>query len=64
MKKEIICVKPKSSEAKNRFVNQMDSLHSCYVDERKDGKIFLASISGRYRFSMFGGADDHWEIVK
>ena len=64
MKAEFLCVKPKSSKAKNRFANLMDQLHSCRVEQRKDGKIFLASISGRYHFWMSESSDDHWDIIK
>ena len=64
MKAEFLCVKPKSSKAKNRFANLMDQLHSCRVEQRKDGRIFLASISGRYHFWVNESADDHWDIIK
>ena len=64
MKIDLICVKPKSSKAKNRFANMMNSLHTCRVENRKDGKMFLASISGKYWFWMSEGFDDHWEVVK
>ena len=63
-KTEFICVKPKSSKAKNRFANQMDKLHSCRVENRQDGKVFLASISGKYFFWMNESVDDHWEVIK
>ena len=63
MKTEFICVKPKSSKAKNRFANQMRGLHSCRVEQRKDGKVFLASVSGHYFFWLNEGGDDHWEIL-
>ena len=63
MKTEFLCVKPKSSKAKNRFSNLMDQLHSCRVEQRKDGKVFLASISGRYFFWINESADDHWEVI-
>ena len=64
IKTEFLYVKPKTSQAKNRFVNQMNKLHSCRVEKRQDGKVFLASISGKYFFWMNESADDHWEIVK
>jgi len=64
MKTEFICVQPKSSKAKNRFANLMNSLHSCRVEQRKDGKIFLASITERYFFWIPETGDEHWEIVK
>ena len=63
MKAEFLCVKPKSSKAKNRFANMMDQLHSCRVEQRKDGQVFLASISGRYHFGMNESVDDHWEVI-
>jgi hypothetical protein len=63
-KTEFICVKPKSSKAKNRFANMMDSFHSCRVEKRENGKVFLASISGKYFFWMNESVDDHWEVIK
>ena len=65
MKTEFLCVKPKTSKAKNRFANMMDNLHSCKVEQRKDGQVFLASISGRYFFWMDEiNEDTHWEIIR
>ena len=64
-KTEFLCVKPKTSKAKNRFANQMDNLHSCKVEQRENGKVFLASISGRYFFWMNEiNEDTHWEIIQ
>tara|TARA_R100001510_G_C7627960_1_gene187449 strand:- start:1051 stop:1248 length:198 start_codon:yes stop_codon:yes gene_type:complete len=64
MKTEFLCVKPKTSKAKNRFANMMDNLHSCRIEDRKDGQIFLASISGRYFFWINENNEDtHWEII-
>jgi hypothetical protein len=64
MKTEFVCVKPKSNKAKNRFANQMNGLHSCRVEQKKDGKLFLASITGQYFFWIPESGDEHWEIVK
>ena len=63
IKTEFICLKPLSKEAEDRFVNKMDKLHSCRVEKREYGKVYLSSISGRYMFSMFEGSDDHWEVI-
>lgn len=63
MKTEFICVKPKSSKAKNRFANLMNNLHSCRVEQRKDGQVFLSSISGKYSFWMSESSDDNWEAI-
>ena len=64
MKTEFLCVKPKSSKAKNRFANQMDLLHSCRVEKRDGNRVFLASITGKYFFWINESADDHWEVIK
>ena len=62
-KTEFICVQPKSKKAKNRFANMMNNLHSCRVEKREHGRMFLASISGKYFFWMNETADDHWEVI-
>lgn len=64
MKKEFVYVQPKSTQAKHRFDSMMDHLHSCIVEGRDQDKLMLASISGRYRFCMMQGNDDHWELIK
>ena len=64
MKSEFLYVRPRSTEATQRFVNKMDRLHSCKVDNRQDGRVFLCSISGRYLFSMMESDDKDWEIIK
>ena len=64
MKKEFICVKPKSTVAKDRFLSDMRQLHSCRVNSRRDGLTFVESISGNYSFSLNEYSDDHWEVIK
>jgi hypothetical protein len=64
MKTDFVCVQPKSSKAKNRFANLMDSLHSCRVEGREGGKIFLASITGKYFFWIPENGDENWEVIK
>ena len=64
MNSEFLYVRPRSTEATQRFVNKMDRLHSCKVDNRQDGRVFLSSISGRYLFSMMESDDKDWEIIK
>ena len=63
-KTEFLCVRPKTSKAKNRFANEMDLLHSCRVEKRDGNRVFLASISGKYFFRMNESSDDHWEVIK
>jgi len=64
MKKEFICVKPKSRQAKDRFLSDMRELHSCVVNNRKDGLTFVESISGKYSFCLNEQSDDHWEVIR
>ena len=64
MKKEFICVKPKSASAKHDFVDLMHELHSCVVTKREHGKVSLSSISNHYDFDIYEGGDDNWEIIK
>ena len=62
-KTEFVCVKPLTEEAIDRFENKMDRFHSCKVKDRRDGKLYLSSISGRYLFCMAESGDDNWEVI-
>jgi hypothetical protein len=65
MKTKFVTVQPKTNQAKDRFANMMDSLHSCRVQkEDNDGRMFLESISGRYFFWMKKSNDPHWVLIK
>jgi len=64
IKSEFICVKPKSRQANDRFLNDMRQLHSCRVNNRTDGLTFVESISGKYSFCLNENSDDHWEVIK
>lgn len=64
VKKQFINVEPKSSKAKNRFVNQMDSLHAMEVEQETDTQFFVVSINRRYCFWLNKENDSNWEIVK
>jgi len=63
-KKRFINVKPKSSKAKNRFVNQMDSLHAMEVEQENATQFFVVSINRRYCFWLNKENDPHWSIIK
>ena len=64
MKTEFVYVSPKSSDAKDIFVYDMDRLHSCRVKERKDGMMKLESISGRFIFWMNENDEDkNWKTL-
>jgi protease II len=65
MKPQFIYVSPKTSNAKEVFVYDMDRLHSCRVKKRKDGMMKLSSISGRYEFWMNENDEDkNWRMIK
>jgi hypothetical protein len=62
-KKQLINVQPKSSKARNRFINNMDSLHAMEVEQETDTQLFVVSINKRYCFWMMRENDPHWEIL-
>ena len=64
IKKQFINVQPKSSKAKNRFVNQMDSLHAMEVEQENDHQLFVVSINRKYCFWIPKEGNEHWEIIK
>lgn len=64
IKRKFVCVEPISSMAKLRFDTEMDHLHSCYIDDEKDGTLFLTSVNGKYKFSMKKKEDKNWIVVK
>ena len=64
LKKNLINVQPKSSKAKNRFVNQMSSLHAMEVEQETETQLFVVSINCKYCFWMNKQNDPHWEVIK
>jgi hypothetical protein len=64
MKSEFVYVAPKTSDAKEVFVNDMDRLHTCRIKKRKDGMMKLESISGRFVFWMNENDEDrNWKSL-
>jgi hypothetical protein len=64
VKKKFVNVIPKSSKAKNRFVNIMDSLHAMEVEQETADKFFLVSINRQYCTWIPKEGNEHWEITK
>jgi hypothetical protein len=64
MKKKFVNVIPKSSKAKNRFVNIMDKFHSCKVEQETHDKFFLVSLNKQYCFWIQKTGNEHWSIEK
>lgn len=64
MKNKLVTVTPLSSKAKNRFVNIMDSFHSCRVEQETDSMLFLASLNRKYFFWIQKEGNEHWKIQK
>ena len=63
-KKQFINVQPKTSKAKNRFANQMDSFHAMEVEQENETQFFVVSINRRYCFWLNKENDPNWEIIK
>ena len=64
IKRKIVNVEPISAKAKNRFVNILDSLHGCHVEQEKDDMLFLASLNKKYFMWLPKTGNEHWRIVK
>lgn len=63
-KKKFVNLIPLSSKAKNRFVNQMDSLHAMEVEQENETQLFVVSINRRYCFWIPKEGNEHWKIQK
>lgn len=64
LKRKFVNVTPKSSKAKNRFKNIMDSLHGMVVEQENDTQFFLVSINKKYCMWINKTGSEHWDIVK
>lgn len=64
MKKEFVCVKPRSDYAHEIFEHSMYKLHSCVVKWRRGGKVGLESINNLHSFTLRESGDDDWEVIK
>lgn len=63
-KRKFVNVTPKSSKAKNRFINVMESFHAMVIEQETDTQFFVVSLNRRYCFWLNKENDPHWEIVK
>lgn len=64
IKRKMVNVEPISAKAKNRFVNILDSLHGCHVEQEKDDMLFLASLNKKYFMWLPKTGNEHWRILK
>lgn len=64
IKKRFVNIIPKSSKAKNRFVNIMNSFHAMEVEQETDTMLFLVSINRMYCTWVPKIGNEHWEIAK
>lgn len=62
-KRKFVNIIPKSSKAKNRFVNIMQSFHAMEVEQETDDKLFLVSINRQYYTWVPKEGNEHWEII-
>jgi len=63
-KKKFICVVPVSKQAKIRFAEDMDLLHSCLIEKETDNMFYLQSLNKQYRFCVEKKNNIHWRIEK
>ena len=63
IKRKMVNVEPISAKAKNRFVNILNSLHGCHVEQEKDDMLFLASLNKKYFMWLPKDGNEHWRIL-
>ncbi len=63
IKRKMVNVEPISAKAKNRFVNILDSLHGCHIEQEKDDMLFLASLNKKYFMWLPKTGNEHWRIL-
>jgi hypothetical protein len=63
-KRKFVNIIPKSSKAKNRFVNIMQSFHAMEVEQEKDNMLFLVSLNRQYCTWIPREGNEHWSVVK
>jgi hypothetical protein len=63
-KRKFVSVEPISVIAKNRFVEDMQSLHSCVIQQEQEDMIYLSSINKCYFFWLPREGNEHWRVVK
>jgi hypothetical protein len=63
-KKKFVSVSPLSKIAKNRFIHDMNSFHSCEVEQETDDKLFLVSLNRQYHFIVQKNGNEHWKVEK
>ncbi len=63
-KRKFVSVVPISVIAKNRLVEDMQSLHSCVVQQEQEDMIYLSSINKCYFFWLPREGNEHWKVVK
>tara|TARA_Y100000361_G_C10977036_1_gene247013 strand:- start:405 stop:596 length:192 start_codon:yes stop_codon:yes gene_type:complete len=63
MKPKFLYVQPRSAFAQEVFEDYMNKLHSCKIEEEKENKMLVSSISGRYSFWINKEFDSNWEVL-
>ncbi len=63
MNMSLITIAPKSPKAKNRLANTMGGNPLCRVEQRVNGKVFLASANRKYFFWVDEHNDPNWNLI-
>ena len=64
IKKKFVYVKPKSTDAEEKFDLYMNRLHSCRVTKEDIHTYYLSSITNKYSFELNKECDNNWEVIK
>ena len=63
-KQKFIYVKPKSTDAEEKFDCYMNRLHSCRVTKEDVHTYYLSCITDKYSFELNKEFDKNWEVIK
>ena len=63
MKPKFLYFQPRSAFAQEVFEDYMNKLHSYKIEEEKENKMLVSSISGRYSFWINKEFDSNWEVL-
>lgn len=61
-RKKFLCVSPMSNIARQRFIHDMNSFHSCLVETETDEEYYLSSLNKEYYFILPKKNNEHWKI--
>jgi hypothetical protein len=63
-KRKFVNVTPLSTNAKNRFQEDMNYFHGCEIENEENNNLYLQSLNKKYRFIVNRTGDSNWKVEK